>query len=133
VSTRWDDAGSAVRDDIREVLERSAAAWSAGDLDTFMACYEDSPDTIYLTASRIVCGYSAIRSMYAERFGADAGNSMGSLTVKLVRVIRVGAEHVLAVGLYSLQDVQVSDRRGMCSLLLHDTAAGWRICADHTS
>jgi hypothetical protein len=135
VNTRWDDAGSAVDSEIKGVLERSAAAWSAGDLDTFMACYEDSPDTIYLTATHIVSGYAAIRSMYAERFGADNGNSMGVLTVKLLRVTRLGSEHVLAVGLYSLEGVEVSQGRhtGMCSLVLHNTAAGWRICADHTS
>jgi uncharacterized protein (TIGR02246 family) len=135
VSTRWDNAGSVVHSEIKGVLERSAAAWSAGDLDTFMACYEDSPDTVYLTATQIVSGYAAIRSMYAERFGAGDGNSMGELTVKLLRVTRIGSEHVLAVGLYSLQGVELSAGRhtGMCSLLLHKTASGWRICADHTS
>lgn len=135
MNTRWDDAGRAVDSEIKGVLERGAAAWSAGDLDTFMACYEDSPDTIYLTATQIVSGYAAIRSMYAERFGADDANSMGVLTVKLLRVTRIGSEHMLAVGLYSLEGVEVSQGRhtGMCSLVLHNTAAGWRICADHTS
>jgi hypothetical protein len=135
VDTRWDNAGSAVYSEVKGVLERSAAAWSAGDLDAFMACYEDSPDTVYLTAAQIVSGYAAIRGMYAERFGADDGHSMGVLTVKLLRVTRIGSEHVLAVGLYSLEGAQVSDGRhaGMCSLVLHNTVAGWRICADHTS
>jgi ketosteroid isomerase-like protein len=125
-----------VHGEIKGVLERSAAAWSAGDLDTFMACYEDSPDTIYLTATQIVSGYADIRSMYAGRFGAEDGKSMGDLTVKLLRVTRVGSEHVLAVGVYSLQGVEVSaggQHTGMCSLVLHNTANGWRICADHTS
>lgn len=135
MSTRWDNAGSAVHGEIKGVLERSAAAWSAGDLDTFMACYEDSPDTLYLTATQIVSGYAAIRSMYADRFGAEDGNSMGDLTVKLLRVTQLGSEHALAVGLYSLQGVEISagQHTGMCSLVLHSTAHGWRICADHTS
>ena len=135
VSTRWDNAGSVVHSEIKGVLERSAAAWSAGDLDTFMACYENSPDTIYLTATQIVSGYADIRSMYAERFGAEGGHSMGDLTVKLLRVTRIGSQHVLAVGLYSLQGVEFAEGRhtGMCSLVLHNTADGWRICADHTS
>jgi hypothetical protein len=60
---------------------------------------------------------------------------MGDLTVKLLRVTRIGSEHVLAVGLYSLQGVEFAEGRhtGMCSLVLHNTADGWRICADHTS
>jgi hypothetical protein len=135
VSTRGENAGSVVHGEIKGVLERSAAAWSAGDLDTFMACYEDSPDTIYLTATQIVSGYADIRSMYAERFGAEDGKSMGDLTVRLLRVTRIGSEHVLAVGVYSLQGVEVSagQHAGMCSLVLHKGADGWRICADHTS
>jgi uncharacterized protein (TIGR02246 family) len=135
VTTRLDDAGSSVHSEIKCVLDRSAAAWSAGDLDAFMACYEDSADTLYLSATQIVSGYAAIRAMYAQRFDTKNGNSMGTLEMKLLRVTRLGPEHVLAVGLYSLEGAGSTEGRhaGLCSLVLHNTAPGWRICADHTS
>ena len=58
-----------MRQEIEALLSRSAAAWSAGDLDAFMECYEDAPDTVYLSSTQFVSGYAAIRAMYAERFG----------------------------------------------------------------
>lgn len=135
MTTRTDDASGSVHREIEALLNRSAAAWSAGDLDEFMECYENSPDTIYLTATRIVAGYAEIRSMYAQRFGAGSDQSMGILGIKVVRVTLLGAVHALAVGSFSLGGVTTSreDHKGVCSLILHKTTRGWRISADHTS
>jgi ketosteroid isomerase-like protein len=140
LTTRWDEAGDRVRREIEILLDRSAGAWSAGDLDLFMECYENSPDTIYLcgsedgTPARMVVGYSAIRSMYAERFGAG-GVAMGILGIEVLRVSLLGAGHALVVGSYSLGGATSPrvDRNGLCSLVLHHTDRGWRISADHTS
>jgi len=126
-----DDASGPVRREIETLLNRSAAAWSAGDLDEFMECYENSADTIYLTATRIVAGYAEIRSMYAQRFGAGSDRSLGILGIEVVRVTLLGTEHALAVGSISLEGV--SNHKGVCSLILHKTTRGWRISADHTS
>ena len=135
MTTRTDDASGSVHREIETLLNRSAAAWSAGDLDEFMECYENSADTIYLTATRIVAGYAEIRSMYAQRFGAGSDQSMGILGIKVVRVTLLGTDHALAVGSFSLESVTASggDHTGVCSLILHKTAGGWRISADHTS
>ncbi len=135
MTTRRDDASSSVHREIEDLLNRSAAAWSAGDLDAFMECYEDSADTIYLTSTQLVAGYAGIRSMYAERFGAGSRDSMGALGIKVLRVTPLGDRHALAVGSYSLEGVPASrqDHTGICSLILHKTASGWRISADHTS
>lgn len=113
-----------MRTEIESLLNRSAAAWSAGDLDAFMECYENSPDTVYISASRLVTGYEAIRAMYAERFGG----AMGFLRIKVLQVKPIATSHAMAVGAYALDE-----HSGHCSLLLHETAHGWRISADHTS
>jgi uncharacterized protein (TIGR02246 family) len=135
LSTRRDDASGSIHREIEAVLNRSAIAWSAGDLDAFMECYENSPDTLYLTSTQIVAGYTGIRSMYAERFGSGSEHSMGFLQIKVLRVTPLGADHALAVGSYLLDGVTPSRQghMGMCSLILHKTARGWRISADHTS
>jgi len=121
--------------EIERVLERSAAAWTAGDLDAFMTSYENSPDTVYLTPTAVVTGYGAIRSMYAERFGNGGAGAMGALTMRLLRVVRLGGEHALVLGHYILQQDQSrgGQTAGPFSLVLHKSTAGWRIAADHTS
>ena len=113
-----------MRQEIEELLSRSAAAWTAGDLDAFMECYADAPDTVYLSATRLVSGYSAIRAMYAERFG----QTMGSLRFKVLHIKPIETSHVLAVGCFYLDE-----HTGNWSLLLRKTGRGWRISADHTS
>ena len=113
-----------MRQEIEELLSRSAAAWSNGNLDGFMECYEESPDTLYLTGTRFVSGYEAIRAMYAERFGG----TMGSLKISVLEIKPIETSHAMLVGTYSL-----GAYRGNCLLVLRKTARGWRISADHTS
>jgi uncharacterized protein (TIGR02246 family) len=77
---------------IQAVLDTSSAAWSAGDLDRFMTCYEDAPTTSYVSGTRFVQGYRAIRDMYAQRFGGGSKASMGRLTLEIVD-LRLLADH----------------------------------------
>jgi hypothetical protein len=113
-----------MRQEIEALLSRSAAAWSAGDLDAFMECYEDAPDTVYLSSTRLVSGYAAIRAMYAERFGP----TMGLLEFNVLQLKPIESSHVLVVGSFRLDE-----RTGNSSLLLRKTSRGWRISADHTA
>jgi hypothetical protein len=113
-----------MRQEIEALLSRSAAAWTAGDLDAFMECYEDAPGTVYLSSTRLVSGYAAIRAMYAERFG----QTMGYLKFSLLQLTPIETSHVLAIGSFCLDE-----HRGHWSLLLRRTERGWRISADHTS
>jgi ketosteroid isomerase-like protein len=111
-------------EEIEALLSQSAAAWSAGNLDAFMACYEEAPDTLYWSETRLIIGYTAIRTMYAERFA----QAMGSLKFKVLQVKPIENSHALAIGSFCLDE-----RTGNWSLLLRKTERGWRISADHTS
>ena len=126
------DTDDAVYRAIQRVLEQSARDWSAGNLDAFMQCYENSPETVYLSPTQVVYGYSAIHSMYAERLSGP--EPMQPLKMTLLYVSRLGTKHALAVGRFALGGSDsVASQAGLWSLVLHDTDAGWRICADHTS
>src|ERR1700683_4929628 len=96
------EAGSEAAYSIEDVLGRSAAAWNAGDLRGFLACYENSPETIYLNTTRLVTGYTAIEKMYCERSNTEHAFGAGTLSMALLRVATLGSEHALAVGRYSL-------------------------------
>jgi hypothetical protein len=125
-------------DCIREitlVLERSTAAWNKGDLPDFIACYENSPDTVYLTSTRMVTGFAAIASMYSEE-QPNAHNAFGrgALSALILRVTLLGREHALAFGRFTLErsPTQGGETNGVFSLVLRHTLVGWRIVADHT-
>ena len=120
--------------EVRVMLDRSTAAWNARDLAGFMACYENSPETIYLTTAQVVIGYTAIHKMYFERFANDDWFRRGVLSTSLLCAAPLGAGHALARGRYLLNGdpAHGGPTSGMFSLVLRHTPAGWRILADHT-
>lgn len=121
-----------VRFAISQSLTNSAIEWSRNDLDGFMKSYEDSPETTYVTAKRLVRGFGAIKAMYASRFGSK--NSLGRLSFSLQEVRLLGAGFALAIGQYELTRVGMPDpASGIFTLVFHHTQAGWKIVSDHTS
>ena len=123
-----------VQGEIQAALDASAAAWSAGDLDRFMTCYEDAPATTYVSSTRFVQGYQAIRAMYAERFGGGDQAKMGQLSLEILDLQLLDQRHAYMVGRFHLrrQAAVGGDASGLTTLLFTQTARGWRIVADHS-
>ena len=128
------DPAAQARVGVQAALDASAAAWSHGDLNRFMTCYEEAPTTTYVSATRTVHGYRAIRAMYAERFGGGSSAAMGQLTLEIVDFRMVGASHAYVIGQYHLRrdSAHGGDAMGPTTLLFRRTASGWRIIADHS-
>ncbi|MDB6084482.1 MAG: hypothetical protein JWN43_2363 [Gammaproteobacteria bacterium] len=120
--------------EVRGMLDRSAAAWNARDLAGFIASYENSPDTTYLTPSQVVIGYTAIHKMYSDRFADDDFFRRGVLSMSLLCVAPLGAGYALARGRYLLNGdaTHGGPTSGIFSLVLRRACAGWHILADHT-
>ena len=117
---------------IKQTLDASAAAWSAGDLKTFMECYERAPGTRYVSASGIVEGYEAIEAMYASRF-QKPGASLGKLTLELVDVKPLGSQYAFVIGRYHLKPDTGAEISGVTTLLFHKVGTRWLISSDHSS
>jgi len=119
---------------VQAALDASAAAWNAGDLDRFMACYERAATTTYVSGTHFVQGYDAIRANYAERFGGGTRAAMGQLSLEIVDFRMVGSDHAYVVGRFHLHRdaAHGGDASGPTTLLFRRTAAGWRIIADHS-
>lgn len=122
------------RQAIATVLDRSAAAWTRGDLDGFMACYEDGPATTYIRPDGPVRGAAAIRAMYAARF-KPGGRGMGRLTTELLDARSLGADYALVTGRYRLERTAADggEAHGVFTLVFKRGPSGWRIISDHTS
>ncbi len=119
---------------IAAVLNDSAKAWSAGDLDRFMKSYAAAPSTTYLSGSHLVHGYDASRAMYAARFGGGTQAAMGDLTIDIVDFRLLGPGHAYVIGHFQLHRdaAHGGDAQGPTTLVFERTPAGWRIIADHS-
>jgi len=130
-------APSAAHDqaDVTAALEASAAAWSRGDLHSFMRAYENSPGTFYVTHTGVVTGYEAIEAMYGARFAGKGPGALGKLSLSVLSFRPLGPGFALVTGRFLLHhpDSHTSDATGIFTLVFHKSAAGWGIVSDHTS
>jgi ketosteroid isomerase-like protein len=121
--------------DISKTLQASAAAWSRGDLAAFMQCYDDGPNTEYVKSTGVVEGFTAIRDMYASRYGNGSAHAMGRLSLEVTNYRQLGAAYALVTGRFALARAKSDggDASGVFSLVFHRSAAGWHIVYDHSS
>lgn len=123
------------RQGIVRTLTESSAAWSAGDLDSFMTCYADDPATSYVGGGgRLVTGYRAIRDMYAQRFGGGSRVAMGILSIDIETLKLLAPDYAYVVGRFHLRRSAADggDASGLTTLVFRRQAGRWLIIADHS-
>jgi uncharacterized protein (TIGR02246 family) len=120
-------------DEIRTMLNRSQAAWNRGDLVTFAADYEDSPETTFIGKSITHGGQKAVLERYQRNY--PNRDAMGTLTYSEIEVRVLGPNLVLANGKFELKRTAAGggDASGRFTLVIRKSAAGWKIIHDHSS
>ena len=116
---------------VADLLARSAGAWNRGDLDAFMQTYEDSPQTIYVSAKTVIHGYAGIRAHYAHAYRPG---HMGQLSISDLTVRPLGSDYATADARWHVARPasQGGNASGLFTLVLHRNSHGWHIITDHT-
>ena len=122
---------AAARADIAAMMQRSAAAWTRGDLDAFMEDYMPGDATTYVGRRGVLRGPAAIRAAYAPRFAPGAVHDSLSFEALEVDLLAPDAAHALAYYVLSRGDSVTA--RGPTSLVLRKRDGRWRIVHDHSS
>jgi len=135
LATRVAVAADDVAGAIAKVMNASVAAWSAGDLNTFMDSYEDSPDTLFVGSTGLVRGKAAIAARYAKQFGQGGPGRLGKLSFETLEIRSTGEHYALMIGRFHLRPVDrtKAEATGLFSLVFHERDGRWRIVCDHTS
>lgn len=120
-----------IEESIESMLLRSADAWNAGDLDTFMGSFADGAATSYLTPDGPVYGRAAIRAHLAPRFAPGAARDSLHLRDLAVRALPplIG----IVTGRYSLARDGAETSSGWFTVVVRRAGEGWRIVHDHSS
>ncbi len=116
---------------VQSLLEASAAAWNAGDLDGFLADYHETTRTSFVSGERVRYGSAWIREHYAPHFAPGAARD--SLRFERVRAQALGTDHLLATARYVLHAGETVTSSGPFTLVLMRVDDGWKIIHDHTS
>ena len=117
-----------------EMLNSSAEAWSAGDLDGFMDDYWNDPDLTFSGPTGVTRGWEGVRDRYLRTYWAP-GATRDSLRFEDLEVTMLGDAHALVLGRYVLHQPESGaiNATGFYSLVLWKTGDGWKIVHDHTS
>jgi uncharacterized protein (TIGR02246 family) len=128
-------SADAARAAVMAAMSDSAAGWSAGDLDRFMAVYADAPTTTYVTSSGLAHGKAGIASHYRAYFGGAKSAERGKLSFDLLDFRLLDATHALLIARYTVSPAGTRTEAwsGPTSLVLEKRAGGWKIIADHSS
>jgi uncharacterized protein (TIGR02246 family) len=117
--------------ELRALLDQSAQAWNAGDLDGFMITYAQDSATTFMTSSGPIYGYDAIRARYAPRFEPGAERDSLRFTDLVVRPL--DADYAIATARYVLERGDSVTAAGPFTVVLRREGEGWRMIHDHTS
>jgi ketosteroid isomerase-like protein len=120
------------RQAIEGLLSAQADAWNAGDLDAFMAGYENSDALVFTSGAKIQRGWDNTRARFEERYGSGDKSGMGKLEFEILEVRPLGAQGAVILGKWMLTDTPQAGG-GVFSLAALKTAKGWKIVHDHTS
>lgn len=116
---------------VEEILQLSADAWNAGDLEGFMVHYERAPTTTYIGSSGLLEGYEAIRDRYVPDFAP--GTARDSLRFESIRTRRLEQRFGLATARYVLHRGGETISTGPFTLVLMQVEGVWKIIHDQSA
>lgn len=117
---------------IRAMMQKSAADWNRGDLDTFATAYKHSPDILFIgpTISR---GYDGMLARY--RSAHSTREKMGTLSFSDIETQPLDAHFATLTGKFHLQRTSAGggNADGFYLLVLEKTPQGWKIIRDDST
>src|SRR6185312_16175175 len=105
---------------IQKMMNDSAEVWNRGDLNGFMAYYEDSPQTVYM-GRELVRGKKAILERYRKSY--PTREAMGTVTFSEMEVRPLAGGFALLTGKFELKRTAAGGGPawGRYTLIVHQT------------
>jgi ketosteroid isomerase-like protein len=115
---------------IRTVLEAQVSAWNSGNIEGYMAGYEQSDQTVFISGDQITRGWQTVLDRYKKSY--DMRDKMGTLRFDDLDIKPLSPFYAVATGRWQLTRAQDTPH-GRFTLIFRKTSVGWRIVHDHTS
>ncbi len=112
-------------------LERAAADWNRGDLESFLSDYAPESTTTFVDGHRARSGIDFIRGVYAPRFAPGARRD--SLHFEEVQVRPLSSSLALVTARFILRREAETTASGPFTLVMERRGAVWKILHDHSS
>ena len=118
--------------DVVKVMLQQERTWNSGDLDGFLKTYKDSPDLLIVSGG-IARGYAEMAAGYKRTYPDKA--SMGKLTFTDLEPHMLDDHFAVVTGRFALERAKNKggNTSGVFSIVMENTADGWRVVLDHTT
>ncbi len=117
---------------IRNILETQATQWNQGDIPAFMETYVKSDELRFSSGGTVQRGWEATLQRYQTRYPNK--EAMGRLVFEDLNIKLLSETWAEVHGRYRLyRDGDYANATGLFTLLMKNTADGWKILHDHTS
>lgn len=118
---------------VTAVLDGQREAWNAGDLDGFLAGYEQSEALLFTSGAKVRRGFGETRQKYVARYG-ESRETMGVLSFEILDVRALGAcsDAAIVLGRWGLTETAQAGS-GVFTIILERREDRWLIVHDHTS
>lgn len=120
----------APRSGFEAILQRQAAAWNRGDIQTFMQDYWQSDQLTFSSGGQTRHGWKETRDRYLARY--PNREAMGTLRFSLDRIDTLANDAALVLGQWDLER-SAGPIGGNFSLVFRRIGGRWLIVHDHTS
>ena len=119
--------------DLEAMMRVAEAAWNRGDLEAFVADYDDSSETTFIGRTLTRGNRQAILDRYRKSYPTRA--RMGTLTYSEMQVRDIGGGVMIMIGRFALKRAPDAggDADGRFTLIWKRTPKGWKIVHDHSS
>lgn len=117
-------------DAIRGVLDRQVADWNRGDIQAFMAGYDE---TVVFVGKDVTRSRAGVLESYRRRY--PTRERMGTLRFAELEITPLSAEVATVIGRWHLTRSEEAGGAagGIFSLVLRKRGPVWRIVLDHTT
>jgi ketosteroid isomerase-like protein len=115
---------------IRKILNDQAAAWSRGDIESFMKGYWENDSLMFIGKSGITYGWNNTLNNYKKGYPDTA--AMGKLSFNIITLKQLSFQYFHVAGKWHLHR-SIGNLSGYFTLLLKKIEGGWVIIADHSS
>lgn len=112
------------------VLSQQDVSWNAGDIDGFMASYQNSPDLRFASGGTVTRGWAATNERYHARYNSRA--KMGRLTTFDQEIVLLAPDAAVVHGRWKLERAGDTPS-GLYTLVMRKLGDDWRIVSDTTT
>lgn len=112
---------------IRSILDQQQKAWSANNLEGFMAGYWKSDELTYFSRGKITKGWNTTLTNYKRNYPSQ--KETGTLQFEIANITQINADAYWVMGSYFLTR-DAGDANGTFMIILKRINGEWKIIGD---